>query len=91
MGGALVLLEHRHPPCRFHCCMKQYDVGFLSVALLQTTYLNSINLMCLPGGYLGLGDGVIARNKVGFRAQRRWCLSPGQNLHQEGRRFLNWT
>lgn len=57
MGGALVLLEHRHPPSRFHCCIKQCDVSFLSVALLQTTYLNSINLMCLPGRYLGLRRG----------------------------------
>lgn len=54
-------LERRYPPGRFHRCAKRCNAGYVSLALLKTTYLNSISLMCFPGGYPALGDGVSAR------------------------------
>lgn len=54
-------LERCYHPGRFHRCAKRCNAGDFSLALLKTTYLNSISLMCVPGGYPGLGDGVILR------------------------------
>lgn len=53
--------EHCYPPGRFHRCAKRRDAGYFSVAPMKTTYLNSISLMCFPGGRPGLRDGVISR------------------------------
>lgn len=50
-------LERRYPPGRFHRCAKRCNACYVSLALLKTTYLNSISLMCFPGGYPALGDG----------------------------------